>query len=47
MKMKVITIGKFVLDEFTIDKDVKKNGGESIVSKAWHLRLGYMLFKIL
>ena len=42
----VMEIEKFFLREFTIDNEFDKNGGEGIVSKAWHPRLGYRIFKI-
>ena len=40
-------IGKFSLDDFTIHKNFKKIGGEAIVFKAWHPRLGYIILNIL
>ena len=39
-------IEKFFLREFNIDNEFERRGGEAFVSKAWHPRLGYRIFKI-
>ena len=43
----VMEVEKLLLHEFIIDNNVtKKEGGEATVSKAWHPRFGYNIFKI-
>ena len=37
-------IEKFSLREFSIDNEFEKKVGEAIVSRAYHLRLGYTIF---
>lgn len=39
-------IGKFFLRDFRIDNEFDQRGGEAIVSRAQHPRLGYTIFKI-
>ena len=39
-------IRKFIFNEFNIEHEFDKEGGEATVSKAKHQRIGYTTFKI-